>query len=141
MSVDTTVVVFGRENAHTGDREYTAVVVQAAENLEAEDGTALRIARLYTEKDGLPWFRRLSRAKQFAHLIAEEERRTGSLEYEGMPLYFFDETGVYPMSRKGKIHARARKRWDERYRQESHVPFVRGYHPRAEEAFLGARRG
>lgn len=116
MSVDTTVVVFGRHNPEMGDREYTAVVVQAAENLEEVDGTALRTAQYYTRKSGQPWFRKLNRAKQFAHLIAEEERERGTLEHEETLFYYFDETGVYPLTNKGKVHPRAMRRW-----QMSHV--------------------
>ena len=105
MSADTTVVIAAYEYSH-GERRYTATVVQAAEDLLCENQVfALEKARYYFLEVSRPWFKGkggLSRAKQFATLLAEEERENGILEYEHRPLIEITSERVYALSRKGK---------------------------------------
>ena len=86
---------------------YTASVVQAAEDLWGEDYEfASKKATPVFFRLGQQWFRTLSRAKQFAALLADDLREEGLLEYEHRPVIEFnqDEDVIYSLSRKGKRH-------------------------------------
>lgn len=101
MSADTTVMMVGRRFSVDGPMMYTAAVVQnAGMAYDEEDGYTY--LEYYFRQRVHPWFRSLSRAKQFANLIAEEQREFGILEYSTRP---FLEMGidrkVYRLSRRG----------------------------------------
>lgn len=106
MSVDTTVVIAAcRRFGVNSELEYTAAVIQAAENLfHEEPQVALQKARMCFLEQVCPWFSTLGRAKQFAHLLAQEEREQGTLEYEDRPIIEIGEDGVYTLSRRGRRH-------------------------------------
>ena len=105
MSDVMTVVVAA--NVYMGERSYTAAVVrvQEADDLLGEDRTfALKKAEsLFFNQSGQPWFVSLSRAKQFAALLAADVREKGEFEYEDGPIIEIDqdEDRLYTLSRRG----------------------------------------
>lgn len=105
MSADTTVVIAAcRRFPESRELSYTAEVVQAVENL-FDSEYALEAAKAIFLVRPRVWFTGtggLSRAKQFANLLAEETRANGILEYEDRPIIEITEDGVYELSRKGK---------------------------------------
>lgn len=104
MSADTTVVIAAYTHPGRSELAYTAAVVQAVENL-FEDEFALEAAKAIFLKRSRVWFTGtggLSRAKQFANLLAEETRANSVLEYENRPIIEITENRVYELSRKGK---------------------------------------
>ena len=105
MSADTTVVIAAYRRG--SELEYTAAVIQAAEDLFHEDPqVALGKARMCFLERVCPWFSTLGRAKQFAHLLTDDLRETGILEYEHRPIVEIGEDRVYTLSRKGRRHRR-----------------------------------
>ncbi len=104
MSVDTTVVIAARHVATEFSHDkmvYTADVVQAVENLIEEHSRRLEIARkIFVEKPH-PWFVTLPLAKQYANLLAQNERLQGTLEYDNRPIIEITEDRVYLLSKKG----------------------------------------
>ena len=111
MSADTTVVIAAcRRFTESSELSYTAAVVQAVENLfDAEH--ALETAKSIFLARPHVWFTGtggLSRAKQFANLLAEETRANGILEYEDRPVIEIAEDGVFELSRKGLRKSKAR---------------------------------
>ena len=104
MSVDTTVVIFGRKNHKRGDREYTALVVQNADDLYKFNDKAIALAWLWTEKvPSQNWFGKLSLTKQFGRLLQENERMFGELEHEEMPILFMGSGKLHRCTLKGKL--------------------------------------
>jgi len=105
MSADTTVVIAAcRRFPDSSELAYTAAVVQDAGSLFDEE-YGLKKAKANFINTHCVWFSGaggLSRAKQFAHLLAAEEREKGSLEYEERPIIEIAEDGVFELSRKGK---------------------------------------
>jgi hypothetical protein len=96
---DTTVVIAGFRFG--ADLQYTAAVVQAAENLEDGSEDAIRKARRIFFETRREWFSSLGRAKQFANLLAADLRENSSLEHEDIPIYEIEEDRVHRLSRKG----------------------------------------
>ncbi len=84
---------------------YTAEVCQDVENFYDKE-LALRMARSnFLSSPRRVWFTGnggLSRAKQFANLLAQELRENGILEYEDRPIIEIGADRVYILSRKGK---------------------------------------
>ena len=104
MSADTTVVIAAYIRPWYSELAYTAEVVQAVENL-FDDESALETAKTIFLMRPRVWFTGtggLSRAKQFANLLAEETRENGILEYENRLIIEIAEDGVYRLSRRGK---------------------------------------
>lgn len=105
MSADTTVVIAAcRRFPDSSELSYTAEVVQAVENL-LDTMYGVKTAKAIFLTRPRVWFTGpggLSRAKQFANLLAEETRANGILEYEDRPIIEITEDGVYELSRKGK---------------------------------------
>ena len=104
MSADTTVVIAACIRPGYSELAYTAEVVQAVENLFDEEfaletATAIFLSRPHVWFTGVGG---LSRAKQFANLLAEETHANGILEYEGRPIIEIGADRVYILSRKGK---------------------------------------
>ncbi len=107
MSADTTVVIAAYTHPGSSELAYTAAVVQAVENLFDEE-FALETAKAIFLTRPRVWFTGtggLSRAKQFANLLAEETRANGILEYEERPIIEIGEDRVHTLSRKGKRKA------------------------------------
>jgi hypothetical protein len=107
MSLDTTVVIAALVyKKRQGEREYTAKVVQSADDLLTRDEWALKKAKLeFLETHSRPyWFSTLQLAKQFAALLTQDQDARGGLEYRHQPIIEInlDEGCVYPLSRKGK---------------------------------------
>ncbi len=105
MSADTTVVIAAcRRFPEDSELSYTAEVCQAVENL-FDGECALETAKAIFIKRPHVWFTGvggLSRAKQFANLLAQELRENGILEYEDRPIIEIGADRVYILSRKGK---------------------------------------
>lgn len=105
MSADTTVVIAAcRRFPDSSELSYTAEVVQAAENLFDPECAVKMATSIFLSRPRV-WFTGnggLSRAKQFANLLAEETRANGVLEYEDRPIIEIAEDGVHELSRKGK---------------------------------------
>ncbi len=109
MSADTTVVIAAYR--HPGDSElsYTAAVVQAADNITytGDKEGVLEWARVHflDRHNPCQWFTGkggLSRAKQFANLLAQEWRENFILEYEDRPIIEIAPDRIYLLSRKGR---------------------------------------
>ena len=105
MSADTTVII-AAYCFHGSELSYTADVVQAADSLYGENPAwVLKWAKANFLGRRLPWFTGkggLSRAKQFANLLAEEYREKGWLEYHNRPMIEIGTDRVYLLSPKGK---------------------------------------
>jgi hypothetical protein len=105
MSADTTVVIAAcRRFPDSSELSYTAEVVQAVENLFDEEFALETATAIFLSRPHV-WFTgagALSRAKQFANLLAEETRANGILEYEDRPIIEIGPDRVYTLSRKGK---------------------------------------
>ena len=104
MSADTTIVIAARTAEPCGELEYTAAVVQAAEDLfDSRDVVfAFQKAKAVFLMRPRTWFSSLGRAKQFANLLRDEEReRCGGPEYKGKPIIEIGHDRLYRLSRKG----------------------------------------
>ncbi len=106
MSADTTVVIAAHRFDGDGELSYTAAVIQAVENLTDHDSaTCLKYARAHFIDGQYPWFKGsggLRRVKQFAALLAEEQRENGILEYENRPIIEIGKDRVYVLTRRGQ---------------------------------------
>ena len=103
MSADTTVVIACVPNhGMFGEKEYTAEVVQAVENLTTDNPWRLETARAIFLQRRHPWFVTLGLAKQYANLLAMNARIQGTLEYEGCPIIEITDDNVFLLSKKGK---------------------------------------
>ncbi len=105
MSADTTVVIAAYRFSADSELSYTAAVVQAADNIhDPESRCAWEWAKANFLDRNHPWFHgrgAFSRAKQFANILAQEQRENGVLEYEGRPIIEIDEDRIYLLSRRG----------------------------------------
>ena len=106
MSADTTVVIAAcLRFPEDSELSYTAEVCQAVENFYDEE-CALTVARyIFLSNTRRIWFAGiggLSRAKQFANLLAQELRENRILEHEDRPIIEIGADRVYILSRKGK---------------------------------------
>lgn len=105
MSADTTVVIAAYRFVGASELAYTATVVQAAYNIhDPENEFCVKWAKANFIEKSHPWFTGvagLSRAKQFANLIAAEAREKGILEYEDRPIIEIGRDRLYLLSRKG----------------------------------------
>jgi len=115
MSVDTTVVIAALVYPKgQGEREYTAKVVQAAEDLLGEDDVAFKKANLiFLDTYYRPyWFSTLQLAKQLAALLTQDQDARGGLEYRHQPMIEInlDDKRVYLLSRKGNRKTAANSR-------------------------------
>lgn len=102
MSASTTVVVAA--DVYMGVRSYTAAAVQEADDLFGDDRVvALKKAISIFYKSGQPWFSSLSRAKQFAALLAQDLQERDGLEYEDRLFIEIDqdEYRLHRLSRRG----------------------------------------
>ena len=105
MSADTTVVIAAyRWNG--SELAYTAGVVQSADDFLGDSDDAFvfqKVAMIFLERPHV-WFSGkggLSRAKQFANLLAEDFRENSILEYEQRPMFEIGAGRIYALSRKG----------------------------------------
>ncbi len=103
MSADTTCLMVARRFYEDGPLLYSATIVQCVGNAYDGGRDAMDYLRGYFDVPGVPWFRTISRAKQFAHLISEDLRENGNLKYENRPFLEMGFDGrVYRLSHKGK---------------------------------------
>ncbi len=103
MSIDTTVVIAGRRIS--GEFEWTAAVVQAADNIHSPaDPGVVKWAKACFDQPRRVWFRgegSLGRVKQFAHILQEDARVNGELEYNEIPLIEICDDRLYLLTQKG----------------------------------------
>ncbi len=89
MSADTTVVIAGVFHPGNTHLSFTAAVVWAAEDLLGQGEISLEKAKAVFLEQPRVWFGGvggLSRAKQFANLLAEDLRQNGVLDREDRPI-------------------------------------------------------
>lgn len=105
MSVDTIVAIAAyRRFPEDSELSYTAAVVRFSDNLFDEE-SSLGLAKAIFLEQPRVWFSGtggLSRAKQFANLLAEETRVTEGLEFEDRPIIEITADRLYFLSRRGK---------------------------------------
>ncbi len=119
MSADTRVVI-AAYNFGCGELAYTAAVVRNSEDfLDPRCGVECALERFVQTPRA--WFHGvggLSRAKQFATLLAEGTRENGVLEYEDRWIIEIGQDRVYLLSRKGNRKG-DNLRWRDRERRSN----------------------
>ncbi len=102
MSVDTRIVIAGYRFPGDSYTSWTAGLLQSADDLFEEDENAMEMANAFFLVKCHPWFGKISRAKAFASLLAQDAEEQGRLEYQERPIILIRDDKVRVLSKDSR---------------------------------------